>query len=960
VASSVEEVRRGGTVEILEYLHRKLEDHFRHLHETRQQLEPVTPVFVLEHDLGKTDLDLLKSTVRAAVAQGFGARVRQWWLPFVVYAAESGYDYVGDEYWPSFEAATPSWCTHGDRQRIKTWFMKFADEYGGAVPTGAFAQNFSIIAWPITHAVLPTYMQRQLAQLLYEFRMGLTTTLLSDPNALGARLASRTGEYTERFRIFCENTTLLGQVAAALLCGDDEESPYLVRSTLLRLVDGLSRERQSRLWLTQAKQSASRVRASGFRPQGTETASSQRKERLPAATDPKLLLRYQGGGWWAHAQLPDLSSLHGRLPHVYDELRTSRVRIAGVDGKMLASGRLTYPGQEVRLTSWPRRETPFIQLERGSAPVNGLIADQCMTSAGPWWLFRRRDAGPAVEVKGKFVRPGRSYVLVGDGAIEPPDVAWLTEATIHVNGVRAFELSVPQGIGETDAAALVATGLSVLADVVVRPIGVVASAWDGEGSVEWLAGESVMLGIRAERAPETCVVSIDDDRYIMAWPTRLSDLFVSLDGLTVGTHEVIATLLASGDQPLAVGSLLVTIRDPQVRPEGATSGEGIRLLASPAQPSLTELWAGRATLSIDGPQNATADLSVILRGANSERLAKVRRRINLPMNSAAWSKFAKREFRGSELQGSYDEAESCEIAVSQAGIGFASLVCDRGFRALRWVVVKRRGGRGARLVDRTDGDNTRIEFFPVESPLVGVSYESGAEIEAPPRGGLLRATAGDVEASVILPPDPNQLLAMGSAHSSVEADSKARHELMRLIQGHHAWLCADLPASPFARYQQSTVLEAITRALVSVIAGNHWARLERKLEGADVLDVLDHLGEMQAMVGDSSSQKALAKDIADRLWRWSDSTDSLLSGFAGAIASTTASSRIDDPHLAARFLLLLAHSPGRIADWNPLKRDELLDRVATSPVLVRAARFAVLGTDAYRADTIDSTTGGAE
>ncbi|MEH0843122.1 hypothetical protein V6U81_12115 [Micromonospora sp. CPCC 205711] len=952
----MEEVRQGGTVDILEYLHRRLDDHFRHLHETRQQLDPVTPVFVLEHDLGETELDLLKTTVRTAVAQGFGARVRQWWLPFVVYAAESGYDYVGDEYWLSFETSTPSWRTHGDRQRIKTWFMRFADEYGGAVPTGAFAQNFTIIAWPITHAVLPTYLQRQLAHLLYEFRTGLTTRLLGSPDALGAILASRTGGYTERFRIFCENATLLGQVAAALLSGDDEESPYLVRSTLHRLVEGLSRERQSRLWLTQAKQSASRVRASGFRSHSTGTASLQRKERLPAATDPKLLLRYQEGGWRAYAQLPDLTLLHGRLPHVYDELRRSRARIAGVDGKMLATGRLVYPGQEVRLTSWPRRETPFIQLERGSAPVNGLIADQCMMSAGPWWLFRQRDAGPAMEVKGKFARPGRSYVLVGDGVIEPPDVPWLTETTIHVDGVRAFDLSVPRAIGEADAAALVATGISVLADVAVRPIGMVASAWDGEGSVEWLAGEHAMIGLRAERAPEKCVLAVDGDLYSLAWPAQQPDLFVSLDGLTVGTHQVTATLLATGDQPLAEGSLLVTIRDPQVRPEGATSGEGIRLLASPARPSLTELWAQSASLFIAGPRNATAELSVTLRGADGEPVAKIHRRIDLPMNSAAWSKFAQREFSSADLQGSYDEAESCEIAVSKAGIGFASLVCDRGFRALRWVLVKRHRRRSARLVDRTDGDDTRIEFFPVESPLVGVSYEPGAEIQAPPRGGLLRATAGNVEASVILPPDPNELRAMGSARSSVEAAvSRTRHELMRLVQGHHNWLRADLPGDPFARYQQRNVLNAIARTLVSVIAGNHWARLERKLE---LGDVLDHLDEMRAMVGDSFSQKALAKDVAHHLWRWSGSRTSLLSGFAGAIASTAASSGIDDPHLAARFLLCLASSPGRLAEWNPTERDQLLDRVVNSPVLLRAARFVVLGTDAYREGTIKSSTGG--
>jgi hypothetical protein len=102
VLLNVEEVTSAGAVEILEHFNKKLDVHFRQIHRARQGLLPTAPVFALEHDLSKTDLDLLKAAVRAAVAQGFGARSRQWWLPFVVYAAELGYDYVGDEYWQSF------------------------------------------------------------------------------------------------------------------------------------------------------------------------------------------------------------------------------------------------------------------------------------------------------------------------------------------------------------------------------------------------------------------------------------------------------------------------------------------------------------------------------------------------------------------------------------------------------------------------------------------------------------------------------------------------------------------------------------------------------------------------------------------------------------------------------------------------------------------------------------------
>jgi hypothetical protein len=45
--------------------------------------------------------------------------------------------------------------------------------------------------------------------------------------------------------------------------------------------------------------------------------------------------------------------------------------------------------------------------------------------------------------------------------------------------------------------------------------------------------------------------------------------------------------------------------------------------------------------------------------------------------------------------------------------------------------------------------------------------------------------------------------------------------------------------------------------------------------------------------------------------------------------------------------LLLASRPGLILDWDPAERDKILDAVVTSPVLLRAARFAVLGSRAF-------------
>jgi hypothetical protein len=225
-------IAQNSTEDVLRYLHGKLHSHFITLKEERAALQPASPVFALEHDLGDIDLGLLKGAVRAAINSYYLTHYQMTWLPFVVYAAEMGYGYEGDEYWTTFSSVTPRW-TDQERSVIRDWFLRFCERYGGARPTGAWANHFTIISWPITHAVLPVYLQRQLAQLLYEFRTGLTTSLLDDPGELGVRLAARSGWYSDRFRNFCQNTRLLGQVAAALLSGDDGQSPYLVKVSLM-------------------------------------------------------------------------------------------------------------------------------------------------------------------------------------------------------------------------------------------------------------------------------------------------------------------------------------------------------------------------------------------------------------------------------------------------------------------------------------------------------------------------------------------------------------------------------------------------------------------------------------------------------------------------------------------------------------------------------------------------------
>jgi hypothetical protein len=129
---------------------------------------------MLEHGLTPQELVGLSDAIRAHILTS--SPLREHELPWMVYAAELGYRYSGDEYWQTFEKETPGWIRHAKRDWIRDCFATFKHRRG-AVPSGPWAQHFSIICWPLTHAILPRDLQVQLARLLYDLRFQFTRDL---------------------------------------------------------------------------------------------------------------------------------------------------------------------------------------------------------------------------------------------------------------------------------------------------------------------------------------------------------------------------------------------------------------------------------------------------------------------------------------------------------------------------------------------------------------------------------------------------------------------------------------------------------------------------------------------------------------------------------------------------------------------------------------------------------------
>jgi hypothetical protein len=255
-----------------------------------------------------------------------------------------GYHYTGEDYWPSFERVTPGWAEYGDHEHVRTWFRKFSSQFGGALPQGAWANHFGIICWRITHAILPTDLQVQLAELLHESAPGLSPALLAEPIALGQWLASvARPQRSLRMQGLLQNAQLLGQIAGALLNKDLESADLIELTALRRIVDDLSRTHAGREWLRSARRSADRAVYRGFSTSGFR-AGDTTPDALPRAAaimgvEPSLVLLPETRNRWQMCiEIPDLSPIAGLSPTLRTVLSTERCKVNGSTRSPLARG----------------------------------------------------------------------------------------------------------------------------------------------------------------------------------------------------------------------------------------------------------------------------------------------------------------------------------------------------------------------------------------------------------------------------------------------------------------------------------------------------------------------------------------------------------------------------------------------------------------------------------------------
>ena len=920
------------------HLQARLHEHFLALAEARAESQ--LPVFALEHGLSEGEFTLLQGAVRWLVERG--STFRQTPLPLVVYAADVGYRYDGGEFWPIFADETPGWIDKPDtRARIKRYFLAFADDYSGAKPTGAWARKFSIICWPVIHAVLPKVFQRQFAEILYDNRYRLTSSVIEDSERLGRLIEAASWGSSDRFRNLAQNHALIGQVATALLTADDAElagDDTLLQSTVRQIVRDLSCERVAKTWL-QAAQAATRTSFEGLRsPRGRSTTGG-RTERSIDVVRPQLRLLRSTAGWRLMVELQDLIPLAERHPDLIHDLSQHRCRINGAQRALVPSA-LLWPGQRVDLTE-PLTDEPLLKLVGASERTNGHLSDYCHLPPLPW-LFRIEDGEGSV-VLGRFVRPASSYVLVTPD--ELPSSSTMVEPDAgSAPALHFYRIEVPDDVSDVDLEALSSLGISTQTAIRVWPAGLANAGWNGADVAVWLDGDPITVGLETDRKIDYLIITIDGDAQRMAIEGRLA--FLDLGTLSVGHHDVELEAFAAGaTAPVAKGSVRVDVRPRSIRPNSGSLREGLVLLASPGTPSLADLLGGAVEIEVLGPPGAsvTGKLALLSRGKEVPLVEHPFSGI-LPLSGDESRRLVSRVLHSDRVRRHLEKCDIVRIAFGHRDLGAVEVLAERLFTPLRWIVSHDDAHPVAHLIDNMDGVTPEVVFRPLSHPDRGhrVPYDDGTPIHLPD-SGLVTATANNFSISTVVTPGRiHDLADLGARRTTIVIEQRdpSVDSLQALVELSKLWGMADKPdlnASLAAR----RVLQRFSVEIAAGITGRYWRGVEyRRFKVGQVPDY-----EMVRALGTTPPQRSTIEAIRRRLpTPESMNLRDLVETFSSIIQWADSSPVRLDISLG-EYCLRIASQPSSAADLDSDTFEWHANSMTEHPITLRLARYIVFRVD---------------
>lgn len=842
---------------MLSQAQQNLHDHFRKLSSERASLG--FPVYAIEHGLPGTDIEAIRDGLIAELQRTRELR-SNYWLLWTVVAAEIGYAYDGDEYWDSFQSEIRSWEWYGSRDTIRDWYKRFAKNFTGFVPSGRWADHFSIIAWPITHSILPQYLHSHFARHLYDLRHEIAGVSL---DRIGTLLEKRYHGGSSRFENFLQQTALTARLVLAMRDEDVQDfvGP-IYRPTLARIIADLERKTLSRGYLRDARRVlrdarvTARLGLSGGRSAGSSEATSSLIKT--AARGLKLVCRpTSDGSWNVGMAIPDLTAFLAELPDTHDALGKARIRFVDRDGGwMPAKALLSYSGREQILHGLPQSlDDPLIQFDK-QVPVLAAIADELKILSRPPWLLKEHQDGVCRQMLGNNVRTGERYVIAVIDEIAPITIGGLNLQRLDskTRGINLYGLEAPKVATQPFLQALSALSLGYVLRARVDPVGLVPRWNSSLGSSIWLPTEDVLLRLSADFDVSEFAVRVDGQVLTRFPISHQKEIIVSLGNLALGQHIVEITASARSQNAshrnpnVAPEVIFVEVRPPVPWQQGIQQKAGIRAILEPVGASLESLVSKKASIIVHGPAERSARVEARLFDASGHVTETSELgRIDLPSTGCAMARVLER-FGHEPLSEKVQSAPQIDIAFIADELGASALSFSHFVPPLRWKLSNHR----MRLIDEAGvGTELNTLQYRIVAPDECVRIQSSqciAGVEIEPPGSLFIAiyqgTAYGAVASV--PPHEKISGFEGLAVIPIlKNPGDSPRDILRLIPGLRLWIAGRALLGPLAAIRKAAVIDVFEYQIERLACGTAWADRAKKNRAGD----LENIEELQHQVG---------------------------------------------------------------------------------------------------------------
>ena len=928
----------------LEQWQERLERHFESLVRIRAGSE--YRIFALEHSLNDEEIEEVSSLLHSCLK----ARIplSRHWLPWVVYASERGYTYEGDEYWRSFEEHMPQWEAE-DRYKLRRCFKKFQERYDGVVPSGRWANYFTIISWPITHAILPRYLQRQFAKALYDLRYRLAGLGAFD---IGRLLSANAHHASTRFQEFLQQEELTGRIVLALLDAAPVGGKELIYPrTLQRIVKDLEKVRRTREWFGETRRYV-RDRFKGIgsgqpgRGLSIQRGSSAVPDEVRFSARPSIVLGHRGRGTWSvRLEIPSFHNVAALSTDIWSFLRSTRCRLNGADD-IKPAGWLLARNRKGVLRSWPNSQKPLIQFDQSHGEIDHLLESECRLTPGPVWLFRIARDGTAREITSCIVRPGCSYIVVTTAELPEPHNGMST-CSVNCTGVKSFRLQIPSSVSAEDMAWLNKLCLQVARIIQVWPAGLPGRGWDGEGSSEWLTTEEPRFGFMHDHPVDTYSLCVNNGtQTVVEAGLKGEPIFVSLSSLPAGDHTLTVKAQRSSllnevvSTPAAKGFAQLHVREPEPWTPGAVSHTGFIVTLEPHDARLDIFWRNEVKLSVLGPEGRSVALAVSLKDRNGKEIfSKHVENMELPITPEAWSNRFSQFIENEGNEWSYLEAATGQLKIKGEELGEFSCLFEHDSVPLRWVLSRDRNDIRIRLIDDTGQEEFTPEvlFFSMECPLKARPYLSGQALSGmivEPPGGLFYAKQGAysdvVIVSAITRNEGLRGLGITPRFFGVRTGSIALGDCLRMFA---RWY-EGRSYGALVNVRRKQIVDGCLDCIYETLCGQNWTRAEKDfLKTPNSQHSLDAL--QQALEKRSTGFSAILcrehKKISENLAQ----AEQWYSDLAVQYHVST------NPKLCD-FAFRLATKPHLLSKMSGSEQDGMLNAIRDNPAILRGARLLAL------------------